>query len=281
MIRGIDHVVLAVDDPDAAAAELETKLGLTPGGGGRHDAMGTFNRLFWFGDAYLELIGAFDHDLAATSWLGPAVLAALERGGGFATWAVAVDDLDAYLRWAPESAGLAGPVDGERTRPDARTVRWRLARPAELSPTSPFVIEHDTSAAEWTPDERAARAQEAHPVGGRVRLVALEVETPAPAPAAGRLRSMLGTSVEPAGRAGVGVHVGNHVVRFLATRPRGPAGIELVADTTMRRRSVTIGDCEIRLGGLPPRPAAVPDAEKSPDAETAPDADPARAEEPA
>ena len=115
---------------------------------------------------------------------------------------MAVDDLEAHLRWAPESAGLAGPIDGERTRPDGRRVRWRLARPPEVSPSSPFLIEHDTAAAEWTPDERAARAAEEHPVGGRVRLVALEVENAAPAPAAGRLRSMLGTSVEPAGRAG-------------------------------------------------------------------------------
>lgn len=269
MISGIDHVVLAVENPDTAVAELETKLGLAAGGGGRHDAMGTFNRLVWFGDAYLELVGVFDRDLAASGWLGPVVLAALERGGGLATWAVAVDDLPAHLRWAPESAGLAGPLDGERTRPDGRVVRWRLAHPPELSPSSPFLIEHDTAGAEWTPDERAARAEESHPVGGRVRLIALEVETAAPAPAAGRLRSMLGTSVEPAGRAGVGVHVGKHVVRFLASRPRGPAGVELVADIPIRRRSITIGDFEVRLGGLPPKPAATPGAEAAPSHEPA------------
>ena len=269
MIRGVDHLVLAVDDPDTVAAELEAKLGMAAGGGGRHDALGTFNRLVWFGDSYLELIGVFDRGLAEASWLGPAVIAALDRGGGLATWAVAVDDLDAHLRWAPESAGLVGPIDGERRRPDDRVVRWRLAHPPELTPLSPFLIEHDTTAAEWTPDERSARAAEAHPVGGRVRMVALEVETPAPAPSAGRLRSMLGTSVEPAGRAGVGVHVGSHVVRFLASRPRGPAGVELVADLTLRRKTISIGDCEIRLGGLPPRPAAVPDANEASNAEPA------------
>ncbi|HET9347400.1 MAG TPA: VOC family protein [Candidatus Limnocylindrales bacterium] len=269
MTLGIDHLVVAVDDPDGAAAELETKLGLDAGGGGRHDALGTFNRLVWFGDSYLELVGVFDRGLAEASWLGGPVLAALERGGGLATWAVAVDDLAAHLRWAPESAGLVGPLDGERRRPDGRLVRWRLAHPPELSAASPFLIEHDTSAAEWTPDERLTRASEAHPIGGRVRLLSLEIEAPAPAPAAGRLRSMLGTSVEPAGRAGVGVHVGRHVVRFLASRPRGPTGVELVAEVTMRRRSIVIGDCEIRVRGLPPKPAAVAAADEAPRPEPA------------
>jgi hypothetical protein len=267
VILGIDHVVLAVDDPDAAAAELEARLGLTASGGGRHHALGTFNRLVWLGDSYLELIGVFDRGLAERSWLGGPVLAALERGGGMATWAVAVDDLDAQLRWAPPSAGLTGPVGGERGRPDGRVVRWRLAHPPDISPSSPFLIEHDATAAEWSPDERAARADERHPVGGRVRLVSLDVETPAPAPAAGRLRSMLGTSVEPAGRAGVGVHIGRHVVRLLARRPRGRAGIELVADLELRRRSAQVGDFEIRLGGLPPKPAAVPATAPAVDAE--------------
>jgi hypothetical protein len=269
VILGVDHLVLAVDDPDAAAAELEANLGLAASGGGRHDALGTFNRLVWLGDAYLELIGVFDRGLAEASWLGPAVLAALERGGGLATWAVAVDDLAAHLRWAPESAGLSGPLDGERRRPDGRLARWRLAHPPELSSSSPFLIEHDTKAAEWTPEERTARAAEAHPIGGRVRLVSLEVETAAPAPAAGRLRSMLGTSVEPAGRAGVGVHVGRHVVRLLASRPRGPAGLELVADVTMRKRTTRIGDCEIRVGGIPPTPTAAPAANEAPSVEPA------------
>jgi hypothetical protein len=59
VLLGIDHVALATEDPDAAAAELETKLGLAATGCGRHPAVGTYNRLFWLGDAYLELIGVF------------------------------------------------------------------------------------------------------------------------------------------------------------------------------------------------------------------------------
>src|SRR4051794_14420685 len=56
MLIGIDHVVLATENPDDAAATLEQTLGVSATGGGRHDASGTMNRLVWLGDSYLELI---------------------------------------------------------------------------------------------------------------------------------------------------------------------------------------------------------------------------------
>ena len=56
MLVGIDHLVIAVADPDAAADELSETLGIPAGGGGRHDHLGTYNRLIWLGDTYLELI---------------------------------------------------------------------------------------------------------------------------------------------------------------------------------------------------------------------------------
>jgi hypothetical protein len=251
VLLGIDHVVLAVDDPDATAAQLEEKLGLRLAAGGRHEALGTFNRLVWLGDSYLELVGVFDADVAARSWLGAPAMAAIGRGGGLATWAVAIDDLEGQLRWLPPDAGFTGPLDGERRRPDGRVVRWRLAHPPEPSPTAPFLIEHDGSGAEWTPDERAARAEERHPIGGRVRLAGLELVTDAPAVAAGRLRKQLATSAEPAGRAAVRITLGHQEVRVVLARPRGTAAVELVTDIPLRRRSVMVGDCEIRLGGLP------------------------------
>jgi len=260
MLSGIDHVVLAVEDPDAAAATLAEKLGLDATGGGRHEALGTFNRLVWLGDSYLELVGVFDPELAARSWLGPAVLAAIERGGGLATWAVAVEDLDRQLTWLPPDAGFVGPLDGERRRDDDRVVRWRLAHPPALSPTTPFLIEHDLDGAEWTPDERAARAEQRHAVGGRVRLAGVEVATETAPVAAGRLRRLLATSAEPAGRGVVRIALGRQEARIVQARLRGVAAVDLVVDIPLpRRRSVMIGDCEVRLTGLPPI-AAVPDA---------------------
>ena len=249
MLIGIDHVVIATDDPDEMAASIEQKLGLAATGGGRHDAFGTMNRLVWLGDAFLELIGVFDAELAGRSWLGRPVLDALERGGGLVTWAIAVDDLDDALRWAPPDGGLIGPIDGERRRPDERIVRWRLARPEIVSPTAPFLIEHDLDAAEWSAAERDARHAEQHPLGGRARLVGLEVETASPAVAAGRLRSVLAAAVEPMGRAGVRVRLGSQEARFVGPRPRPGPIVDVVADVPLRTKVTRIGDCEVRLRG--------------------------------
>ncbi len=264
MLLGIDHIVLATADPDAVAADLERRLGLAASAGGRHEALGTVNRLIWLGDAYLELVGVFDADLAGRSWLGRPVLAAVERGGGLVTWAIAVSDLDAALRWAPPDADLAGPFDGERRRDDGRVVRWRLARPDAVSPTTPFLIEHDATAAEWTPAERDVRRDERHPLGGRARLAGLEVETPSPAVAAGRIRKLLAASVEPAGRATVRVRLGPQETRFTAGKPRSPALVDLLADVPLRTRTARVGDCEIRLRGLPAAPVAGPHPEDAP-----------------
>src|SRR5262245_20187014 len=170
MLLGIDHLVIAVADPDAAADELTTALGVAAGGGGRHDRLGTFNRLVWLGDSYLELIGVFDVDLARESWIGAPTVRALEAGGGLATWAIATDAIDADVaRLREQGSDLGDIVAGERTRPDGRVVRWRLAAPPTLDPDRPpFLIEHDPTGAEWTEADRADRA------GGPARLARLE-----------------------------------------------------------------------------------------------------------
>jgi hypothetical protein len=177
VLIGIDHLVIAVPDPDDAAAELERVVGLRASGGGRHEALGTFNRLVWLGDTYLELIGVWDETLAAASWVGAPTVRALAAGGGLATYALASDDLAGDIeRLRGQGAALDGPIPGQRTRPDGRVVRWSLGVPPRLGPEEPpFLIEHDPMAAEWTPDERARRASEAHPLGGRVSLEVLEL----------------------------------------------------------------------------------------------------------
>ena len=174
MLQGIDHLVIAVTDPDAAAADLETRLGLKPGGGGRHDLLGTYNRLVWLGDTYLELIGVFDPELAAASWVGAPTLRALERGGGLATWAIATDAIDDDVSdFRARGSDLADPAAGERRHPDGAVVRWRLAAAPRLDPgLPPFLIEHDTGAAEWTPVERATRAAG---TAGTAHLTVLEL----------------------------------------------------------------------------------------------------------
>jgi len=41
MPSGIDHVVIAVPDPDTAAAELTEAVGIAFTAGGRHEGLGT------------------------------------------------------------------------------------------------------------------------------------------------------------------------------------------------------------------------------------------------
>lgn len=180
MLTGIDHLVIGCADPDAAAADLERTIGLAPGGGERHEALGTYNRIIWLGDSYLELIGVFDRELAARSWIGAPSLRAIDGGGGLATWALATNAIDEDVaRLNARGANLAAPIDGERRGPDGSVVRWRLAAPRELGPgMPPFLIEHDVTTAEWTAPERATRAALTHPLGASVRLDTLELEVP-------------------------------------------------------------------------------------------------------
>lgn len=168
MLVGIDHLVIAVADPDAAVVELASALGLVPGGGGQHVRLETRNRLIWLGDTYLELIGVVDPVRAASSWIGAPALHALQAGGGLATWAIATDAIDADVaRLRAGGSDLATPVSGERTRPDGAVVRWRLAASSPLAPGAPpFLIEHDTAAAEWTSADRAARSADPARVSG-------------------------------------------------------------------------------------------------------------------
>jgi hypothetical protein len=193
VLIGIDHLVIAVADPDEAASTLESGLGLTPGGGGRHEALGTFNRLVWLGDTYLELIGVFDAKLAEASWIGAPSNRAIAAGGGLAAWAVASDDLRndvAALR--ERGSDLSDPIAGERVRPDGQVVRWRLAAAPQLDPElPPFLIEHDASSAEWTRADRAARRDDP------ARLTTLEIAVSDVSATIGRFLKTTGLRFRP------------------------------------------------------------------------------------
>jgi hypothetical protein len=173
----IDHLVIAVRDLDDAADELERRVGLAATGGGRHPTLGAQNRLAWLGDTYLELVSIADRSVAEGSWLGVPTLAALERGGGLATWAIATDSIGADVEaLRAMGSGFGDSTPGERERPDGTVVRWQLAIGGALGPAEPpFLIEHEPSSAEWTEGDRAARSTEHHPIGGPVRLEVLEL----------------------------------------------------------------------------------------------------------
>lgn len=239
MILGIDHVVIACEDLAIAAAQLEEAVGLRASGGGRHEALGTVNRLVWLGDSYLELIAVTDPARASTSWIGAPTLRALERGGGLATYALATDDLGTEVaRLRAAGSGIAGPLDGERRRSDDRLVRWSLAHPAVLGPNEPpFLIEHDASAAEWTPADRQARAAEVHPIGAPVRLGRLEIAVPDVHRSTMRYVRTLGITFRPslAGRGARDATVGSQSIRLRPAPPQPAPGSDAPTATIVLR----------------------------------------------
>jgi len=197
VLLGIDHLVIAVRDPDAAATTMHADLGLAVTGGGRHEHAGTFNRLAFLGDTYLELIGVFDRALAASSTafaVARATLGVLDDGNeGLAAWAAATDDAAAEVERLRAAGSRIGDVAaGQRTRQDGEVVRWVTAFP-EIGPDRPpFLIEHEPAGAEWGAEARAARAEFQHPAGGTVRLTGLTIPTHDPADAAARYRAEVG-----------------------------------------------------------------------------------------
>ena len=105
----IDHVIWATADLDAAAERLERTHGLRAGGGGRHDGMGTHNRIVPLGRGYLELLAVADAEEAAGSALGRAVTERLAGvGEGLMGWAVSTDDVAAWRRGSAPSSWRSG-----------------------------------------------------------------------------------------------------------------------------------------------------------------------------
>jgi hypothetical protein len=93
----IDHVIYATDDLDAAAARIEAELGLPAVGGGRHEGLGTHNRIVPLGDGYLELLAVADAAEAARSAIGRAVQDRIATvGDGLLGWVVAVEDVEPH-----------------------------------------------------------------------------------------------------------------------------------------------------------------------------------------
>jgi hypothetical protein len=102
----IDHVIVAASDLDAAAARLEGEHGLRACGGGRHEGLGTHNRIVSLGRGYLEVLAVADAGEAARSRLGRALAARIARAAeGLMGWAVAVDDV------VPVAERLGTPVN--------------------------------------------------------------------------------------------------------------------------------------------------------------------------
>lgn len=216
MPSGIDHVVIAVPDPDAAAAELTEAVGLAFTAGGRHEGLGTFNRIAFLGDAYLELMGV-DDPAAAQGWaIGAAAVRALERGGGFATYGLVEEGIRITVARLQANGSRMGPVvHGSRERPDGEMVEWWTATPPELGPDRPpFLIRHLRAGAEWGADALAARRSFVHPIGSPAVIERLDLPSAEPQALAADCHRELGLEFWAVASSAV-CSVGRHVIRLL------------------------------------------------------------------
>jgi catechol 2,3-dioxygenase-like lactoylglutathione lyase family enzyme len=215
MFRGIDHIVIAVHELDAAIQHY-TDAGFTVVRGGRHN-IGTHNALIAFADgAYIELI-AFLNPVPGHPWH-----AALEKGGGIVDFCMQTDDLAAdveLLRGAGATMGEPSPMT--RDRPDGYRVKWVLSIPAPpFSGQVPFLIKDETPRDERVPRERTHRNE-----ASGLESVTVAVEDPG---ATSRFYArVLGRPGAPLQRAdldasGVEFRIGPHRVELVA--PKSTAG---------------------------------------------------------
>jgi hypothetical protein len=128
-----DHVIVAARALEEGVDWAERRLGVALGAGGRHDAMGTHNRLLSLGPGrFLEVI-AIDPEAQAPArprWFAldtPAMRSRLAHGPALIHWAARTDDIE----------GAVEATAGE-TRPGILALsrgafRWKIAVPADGS----------------------------------------------------------------------------------------------------------------------------------------------------
>ncbi len=87
MFKGVDHVVIAVKDLDAAVGRYETIYGTAVSERNQAPAAGMAMAFFRFGDSYIELVSAIGDQ-------GPIAKRLADSGEGIHLVAMRVDDVD-------------------------------------------------------------------------------------------------------------------------------------------------------------------------------------------
>lgn len=165
-----DHFVHVVNDPQKAIERCK-ELGIHAVNGGRHENLGTYNALSYFGLSYIEFIDVFSEELAneaakVNHGLIKSVLDEKEEGA--VRIALRSKDLQADAkRFASLGFEVNGPTDFSRTRPDGSIIKWKLLFVGRegISPELPFFIEWDEPD-EWRKqDLEKSNTIADHPIG--------------------------------------------------------------------------------------------------------------------
>jgi hypothetical protein len=146
MFKGIDHLVIAVNDLEQAADDYR-QLGFTVVPGGRHP-VGSHNALVAFADgSYLELI-AFYREAPDHRWWEP-----LQKGERLVDYCMQTDDLAGDTRKLREcGVAINDPVPWSRVRPDGYQLEWLLSLvTGPHRGVAPFLIQDATPREERIP----------------------------------------------------------------------------------------------------------------------------------
>lgn len=172
---GIDHLIIAVHDLEAATAAYRDLLGLQVSGGGSHPQFGTANRIIVLGDDYLELLAA-SPGAEPQGWIGALLAAGHEGCAGFALQTEDPAAAAATLR----ERGIAcdGPSSGRLDAANGFSRGWQTVRLAGPAGTAlPFLIRHDAAGEERRRLLANLEAPGPHTLGARrVAGIAVAVE---------------------------------------------------------------------------------------------------------
>ena len=146
MFTHLDHLIVAVDDLEAAAKNYQTLFGMTQVWSGEHKELGTSNALFAFKNTYFELLSATGEGLGADlvkHYLN-------QSGEGLIGIVFATDDIK-KAKSSLEEQGFNMPdiSSGEGINSsDQQVRRWKnLFLPPQLSRgLFSFIIEHTEGA---------------------------------------------------------------------------------------------------------------------------------------
>ena len=167
-VMPLDHLVYAVPTLDEAVSDLEGRLGVRAGRGGRHPGRGTHNALLSLGvGRYLEIIAT---DPGQPAPPGPRPFG-VDAGGPprLAGWAWRTDDIARAVAAARREGYDPGePVEMSRVTEDGTRLEWRLTLNSVAGGPVPFLID-------WGETPHPSRAA---PDG--VTLVSYRVEHPDP-----------------------------------------------------------------------------------------------------
>ena len=210
------------------------ELGIAFTGGGRHEAWGTFNRLAFLGDTYLELIGVFDRALARLrdGIGGGTGDAGRPRRGRRGPGDVRPGDgRHRGRRRAPARGGIADRRARRRVARDGRTARSCAGDGVGgLGPDDPpFLIEHEYAARSGaTPPERPARRSSTRSAAG-FGSPGSGCPPRRRAPRRRPAHASIGLAFRPAGDGGLEARVGEAIVRLSGDHRAEPI-VDIVAD---------------------------------------------------